>query len=669
MYTADKTGFTSLGVPAADGAANLKLFGPFRLDAANHTLWRGAGKVSLTPKSFDVLRYLVDNAGRLVSQNELLEALWHPTYVNPEVLRKYILEIRRALGDRASEPLYVETQPKRGYRFVAPVTERDSAAHDTANYVSTSGAAATEGAANESQGRSPEESRIDSPDSQILGSLRGQESRAKWAIPAVVALALIVVLAVPGYFWSARSRALPSSHRASTASIAVLPFDDLSPEHDQEYFADGLSEQLIDSLTKAPGLKVVARSSAFQFKGKNEDLRSVGHQLGVANVLEGSVRKDGNRVRITAALIKTDDGFQLWSDTYDREINDMLEAQDEIARDVSSALQVKLLSSVASEASGYPNTNPEAYQAFLQGQYFIARGQNKDDMERALAYADQAIKLDGNFAPAWAQRAQVLQSEATVALIEPNDGFRRARESAEKAIALDPNLPAGYLTLALIEINHDWDWDGANASLSKAAGLAPGSADVVGNQAYLARNRGHLEAAIELYNRAIAVDPLRANFHLALGYVLWSVGRYDESLAALDRAEELNPRLSSLHLTRAKVFMDQGRTQDALVEIEKETGDWERLSGEALVYAKLGDRQASDGALNHLIAAHQNDCAYQIAEAYAYRGEIAPAFRWLDRSIRQRDPGSPELKTGPLMQSLHNDSRFDAMLQQMGLSR
>jgi TolB-like protein/DNA-binding winged helix-turn-helix (wHTH) protein len=652
MDTADKSGLTSLSLDAAEGAANVKLFGPFRLDAANHTLWRDSEKIPITPKSFDVLRYLVKNAGRLISQNELLEALWQQTYVNPEVLRKYILEIRRALGDSASEPLYVETQPKRGYRFVAAVTDDDGAA--------TPASAAKEAATRNSPG----------DESPVYENFTRRELRAKRAILIVITatLALIAVLAVSAHFWRGPTGARPPARPASTASIAVLPFADLSQDHDQEYFADGLSEQLIDSLTKAPGLKVVGRSSAFQFKGKNEDLRSVGKQLGVANVLEGSVRKNGNHVRITAALIKTDDGFQLWSESYDREIGDLLEAQDEIARDVSSALQVKLLSPVTSAAGGSQNTNPEAYQAYLQGQYFIARGQNKDDMDQALAYANQAIKLDGNFAPAWAQRAQVLQSMATVALIDNNDGFSQARESADKAIALDPNLPTAYLTLALIQINHDWDWDAANISLNKAASLAPGNADVIGNQAYLARNLGHLDAAIELYKRAIAVDPLRANFHLALGYVLWSVGRYDESLAALDRAEELNPHLSSLHLTRGKVFIDQDRLPEALAEMEKETGQWEKFSGEALVYAKLGDRQASDRALKNLIATHQNDCAYQVAEAYAYRGEIDPAFRWLERSIRQRDAGAPELKTGPLVKSLRTDPRFDTMLGQMGLA-
>lgn len=627
----------------------MKAFRSFRLDAANHSLWRDGERVIITPKAFDVLRYLVDNAGRLVTQTELLEALWPETYVNQEVLRKYILEIRKVLGDRHKSPAFVETVTKRGYRFIAPVTE-ESATEPPDLRASN----ATREARGDEAARSEQES---------------SSSRARaWKPPFIQALALVgAVTCVIGFVWFTRTRLHASS--LNKTSVAVLPFADMSPGKDQEYFADGLSEQLINDLAKVSGLKVVARSSAFQFKGKSEDLRNVGHKLGVANVLEGSVRKEGNRVRITASLIKVDDGFQLWSETYDRDIDRIFEAQDDIARDVTSALQVKLLSSAGPAISARsPSTNPEAYQAYLQGQYFVARGQDKEDLDKALSYADEAIRLDSNFAPAWAQRSQVLQTMASVALIENMDGFQRARVSAAKAIALDPNMAGGYLALGLIQINHDWDWDGANTSLKKAGTLEPGSADVLCNRAYLARYLGHESEAIDLYKQAIALDPLRANFHLALGYELFFVGRYEEALAELQRAEELNPQISSLHLTRGKVLMFQGHPQEALAEMEKETGEWEKFSGETMAHHLLGQPNESDAALKNLIATHQNDCAYQIAEAYAYRGENNEAFHWLDRAVRQRDAGAPELKRSPLMINLRQDPRYADLLKQMHLA-
>jgi len=271
------------------------------------------------------------------------------------------------------------------------------------------------------------------------------------------------------------------------------------------------------------------------------------------------------------------------------------------------------------------------------------------------------------YAPAWAQRSLVLQTMAAVTLIDNTDGFQRARESAEKAIALDPELAAGYLALAMVEINNDWDWEGASTSVKKASLLAPGSATVVGIQASLARHLERVEEAIVLYKQAIALDPLRANYHLALGDGLRTLGRYEEAKAALDKAQELNSQLSSLHLTRAQILYSEGHRQEAVVEMEKETGDWEKLSGEALAYYAAGRHQESDSALKKLIATHQNDCAFQIAQVYAFRGEVDKAFEWLDRAYRQRDPGAPEFATDPSMKSLRRDPRFTELLKKMRL--
>src|SRR5262249_10716375 len=291
----------------------------------------------------------------------------------------------------------------------------------------------------------------------------------------------------------------------------------------------------------------------------------------------------------------------------------------------------------------------------------------KQDLDTALSYSDQAIKADPNYAPAWAQRSQILRKMANVVLIENAPGFSRARESAQKAIALDPKLAAGYLAMGLIQINHIWDWEGAEVYLKKAALLEPGSAEVVGARAHLARMLGRVDEAIEQYRHAIALDPLRANSHLALGYELFVAGRYAEAEAALQQAQELNPQLSSLHVTRGQSLLLEGRSQEALAEMEQETADWQRLTGEAEAYFALGRREAADGALKKLIATHQNDCAAQIAEVYAYRGEPEKAFEWLDRAYRQRDPGTPEFRNAPLMKNLRQDPRYAELLKKMRL--
>jgi TolB-like protein/DNA-binding winged helix-turn-helix (wHTH) protein/Tfp pilus assembly protein PilF len=632
----------------------MKSFQSFRLDSANHCLWRGEERVQITPKAFDVLRYMVENAGRLVSQEELLDALWSETHVNQEVLRKYILEIRKVLGDRPDKPEFIETVTKRGYRFIAPVIDESL---DEQPGLSTSHLTAPEEPATETQiGRE-----LDVSEQQPLSG-----KRRPWTLASILVLAVVATAGLGGYFRFARKA--PNARPTNDTSVAVLPFVDLSPDKDQQYFSDGFAEQLINDLAKVPNLKVAGRSSSFQFRNKDVDLRDVGRKLGVANVLEGSVRREGNHVRVTAELVKTADGFQLWSQTYDREIDDILAVQDEIALAAAATLQVKLLGSTGqSGVSMFRSENPDAYQAYLEAKYFAARGQDKEDLNKALSFANQAIKLDANYAAAWAQRSQVLEAMSGLGLINSNDGFRRARDSAEKAIALDPKLADGYLRLARVQMSHDWDWEGADVSLKKAGMLEPGSAEVLHGRAYLARRLGHTDEAVELYKLALALDPLRANFQLALGYELYFLGRYEEALAALEKAEASNPQLSSLHLTRGKIFLAEGREEEALAEMEKETGEWQKLSGEALAYYALGRHEESDNALKKLIATHQNDAAFQIAEVYAYRGETDKAFTWLDRAYRLHDPGTPEMINNPLMKSLLQDPRRAELLQKMRL--
>ena len=637
----------------------MKSFQSFRLDSANQCLWQGDGRVQITPKGFDVLRYMVENAGRLITQDELLEALWPETYVNQEVLRKYILEIRKVLGDRPERPVFIETVTKRGYRFIAPVVDEsaDEPSNLPAPNATSTAVPATEEAAIEDQVAH------ETAASEQQASSRERRLRK---LALIQVLAVVAVAGLSGYLWFARNRLNAPS--TNSTSIAVLPFVDMSTTKDQEYFSDGFAEQLINDLAKVSGLKVVGRSSSFQFRDKDVDLRDVGRKLGVANVLEGSVRREGNHVRVTAELIKTADGFQLWSQTYDREINDIFRVQDEIALAATGALQVKLLGGAGrGEASTLRSANPDAYQAYLQGKYFAARGQDREDLNQALSYIEQAIQLDPNYAAAWAQHSQVLGTMADYSFIESSQGFRRARESAEKAISLDPDLAAGYLQLATIQMSHDWDWDGAEVSLRKAAMLEPGSAEVINGQAYLARRLGRTDEAIELYKLAVGLEPLRADFQLTLGYKLFDQGRYEEALAALQKAEQLNPQLSSLYMTRGKIFFSEGRKQEALAEMEKEKRDGERWTGEALAYYALGRTEDSNRALKQLIATHQDDSAFQIGEIYAYRGEVDKAFEWLDRAYRQRDSGLPEMKTSPLMKSLLQDPRRAELLRKMGL--
>jgi serine/threonine protein kinase/Flp pilus assembly protein TadD len=480
----------------------------------------------------------------------------------------------------------------------------------------------------------------------------------------VLAVVLLLLVAVGGYFW--RSRRPAGATAVNTASIAVLPFADMSAGKDQEYFSDGLAEELTSDLAKVPGLKVAGRSSAFQFKGKNEDLRAVGQKLNVANILEGSVRRDGSHLRITAELTKVNDGFQLWSEEYNTEIKDIFAVQDEIARAVTGALQIKLLGANASPAPARP-VNPDAYQAYLQAAYALNRGSDKANYDKALAYADQAIKLDANFSPVWALRSGIFAGMAFDGFMDLSEGARRARADAEQAIALDPQSAEGYLALADLRLSYDLDWEGAQAALDKATALEPGSAEVLGARAGLEELRGRLDKSIELWKQATALDTQCSSCYLFLGNDLYQTGQYDEADTVLQKALQLDPQQGYIHFVRGQILLARGRPQEALMEVQQEPNEGLKLAGETMAYHSLGRRQASDAALRKLVTTHGSSGAYQIAETYAYRGDTDEALDWLERAYQQHDSGLPYLKSDGLFKGLHQNPRYIQLLEKMKL--
>jgi len=482
----------------------------------------------------------------------------------------------------------------------------------------------------------------------------------------VVAI-LLALLAVTGmYFWRTRSRARTSE--TNVASIAVLPFVDMSSGKDQEYFSDGLAEELTNELARIPGMKVAGRSSAFQFKGRSEDLRTVGRKLNVANVLEGSVRREGDHVRITAELTKAEDGFQIWSQEYNSEMKDIFAVQDEIARAVTGALQIKLLRTSANPTvPRSQTTNPEAYQAYVQAKYFSDRGSEKSDSDKALAYANQAIKLDAKYSPAWSLRSIILTLAGAEGFLNTDESARRARADAEQAVALDPNSAAAYLSLMAVQANYDLDWRSAQASLDKAAALEPGSVDVLASAAFLQGMAGHLDEAIALQKRAIAQDPLQSGNYLGLADMLSSAGRNQEATLALQKVIELNPQEASVQTALGQISLAQGQLQEALAAVKKEPSQPERLLGEAEVYHALGQSRASDAALKQLIASSSDVAAYQVAEVYAYRGDADKALDWLERAYEQHDSGLVDLKIDSSFKDLRQSPRYVNLLEKMHL--
>jgi TolB-like protein/cytochrome c-type biogenesis protein CcmH/NrfG len=447
-------------------------------------------------------------------------------------------------------------------------------------------------------------------------------------------------------------------------SIAVLPFADMSAGKDQEYFADGLSEELLNLLAKLPELRVIGRTSSFQFKGRNEDLRVIGEKLNVAHILEGSVRKSGEKVRITAQLIRAADGSHLWSETYDRTLDDIFVVQDDIAGEVVKALKLTLLGTAVTTRSKPQDS--EAYNLALQGRFFLDR-RGKEDLEHSVDYFRRSRERDPDYAPAWAGLSEAYARQADLGFLPAADGYRQAREAAEKALALDPQLVDAHLAMGWIHQTYDWDWAAADASFRTALDLEPGNAQALRHASRQALTVGRWNDAIDLANKAIERDPLRPNSYSNLGLALLAVNRDTEAEAAFRNALQLDPGGASRHYQIGRALLLQGKAEAALRETEQEADEGWRFVGLPLVFHALGRRGESDAALAALKSKYAGDSAYQIAEVHAFRGEVGLAFEWLERAYDQRDGGVSDIKYDRLMQRLVGDPRYKAFLRKLKL--
>jgi len=462
-------------------------------------------------------------------------------------------------------------------------------------------------------------------------------------------------------------------------SIAVLPFVNMSRDEENEYFADGLSEELLNVLAKIRGLRVASRTSAFSFKGKDVDIPTIAKTLNVASVLEGSVRRSGKRVRITAQLIQVATDSHLWSETYDRELDDIFAVQDDIAQSVVKELRMALLgapsdasASTAAAADVHKaalgrSDNAEAFQFYLQGKFYGQRV-TQADTDRAIALFKQALALDPDYALAWTGLSKVYMTQAGFGFAPIDEGYERAREAALRALQLAPDLADAHVELGAVQLNHDWNWTAAGASLKRGLELAPGDAHVLMGASRLARILGQHDRALDLIGRALALDPLSSGIHREAALVYLMSNRLEDTAASLQMAIELNPRGGLAHAFLAVTRMLQGRGEEALAIAAEESHDVFRNLAYAMIHHKLGHPEESDKALQMLITEWGWTAAHQIAEAYAYRGEADKAFEWLETAYAQRDPGIVHTAVDEFMQSLHADPRWLPFLRRLGLA-
>jgi len=631
---------------------NFYRFGPFALDSWKRMLSRADSPVSLTPKAFDVLLFLVQNPNRLVTKEELLQAVWGDTFVEEGNLTQYISHLRKSLGTNSEDTRLIVTIARKGYQFAADVTVTEAA--DTAIQSAV-------------QASTAESSLSDTR--AALGSPADDaapKAPRRWWKAAVLGASSVLLIAVGFASWRHFADVIPP--RSPKIMLAVLPFENLTGDPNKEYLADGLTEEMISQLGRLnpEQLGVIARTSVMGYKHKDERLDQIGRDLSVQYVLENSLRQSGNDLRLTTQLIQVKDQTHLWSHDYNYPAKNVLTVEDDVAKAVAQQIRLRLTSQQQAELTQSHPVNPKAFDAYMQGYYYFERDSDKDT-EMAARYFERATQLDPSYALAWVGLSRARKWQAVTGLIPREEGYRLAREAVERALALNPNLAEAHSQMGRIKHQVDFDWTGGDASYQRAAELEPGNPESVRLAGASAAILGRFDQALQLQRRAVDLDPLNAHSWEGLGEVEFRGGKLVEAEADLKKAQELRPDdfLSSLFLS--EIYVMQGRSQDALPLIERVGYDPERTFLYAITYHALGRERESDTALRDLIAKYQAIDPYLVAEIYAFRNQPDEAFEWLDRAYAKHDDGLIHTKVDPLLKSLHNDPRYAALLKKLNL--
>ncbi len=611
-------------------------FGTFQLDISAAELHKNGVRVRLQQQPAQLLETLLERPGQVVTRDELRQRLWpEDTFVDFEHgLNAAVKRLREALGDSADNPVFIETLPRRGYRFIAPV---ESAAADLPVSNTESGAGGTEW-------------RHD------LAS-----SRRRTAAILTSCLLLVLVVAAGYAVWKFR-HAVPAN---PIRSLAVLPLQDLSSHPQTEYFGEGMTEALITELGKIRGLRVISHHSVMKYKDTTKSVPEIAKELNVDGVVEGGVLLGGQQVRVTVQLIAANPEQHLWAESYERDLRDIVFLQGDLARDVAGQIRMTALPKAGQPGTGSERrVNVEAYNAYLQGRFYYGR-LSEENVAKAIAYYERAVALDPTYAPAWASLGEA--REFQTGGYGPAGGCGKAKEAAQRALALDPDLAQAHVAMGNIQMYCDFDWSGAEVSYQKALAVEPGNVQALQGVAAWAATLGRFEEAVKWNRRTVEVNPLDATAWHNLALNAAAADRQNESLEASSKSLELNPQQPWSHFIRADIYFANSRTQEGLAEIEQEVTPVFRLQGLATAYYRLGRNKESDAKLAELIATYHQNAALQIAEVYAVRGETDEAFRWLDTAYAQRDGGLPLIKSSEPLNRLKSDPRYTAFLQRMKL--
>jgi TolB-like protein/DNA-binding winged helix-turn-helix (wHTH) protein/tetratricopeptide (TPR) repeat protein len=619
-------------IPSKNAFEQGFLLGELRIDPQDGEVTGPGGAEQLDPKVMNVLLLLAEHAGHIVSREDLLSRLWPNAVVTDDVLSRCIYELRRQLSQAgADEQLraIIETVPKRGYRLNGEVTSL------------------------------PSPSDADSP---------RRPRRALLAVAALAAVAIIVWLAVGRSPGGVESQPDPATAVLTAASIAVLPFLDMSAGQDQGYLADGITEEILNRLTRAGNLRVISRTSSFAFRGKPVDIREVAEQLDVSHVLEGSIRRSGNTVRITAQLIAASDNAHVWSDTFDRELGDLFAIQDEIAASVASSLQIQLATSAAAER---PPASAAAYEMYLQGRFFHNR-RAPGDSRRAMTHFQQAVELDPHYAVAWAALAGTYPVAADEGEMSWDEAHKAHLAAAERAVRIEPELADGHYQMAQYYLD-EGDRAAGRSSLVKAHALDPLSSP---EDDPFARPYDDLDKAIRDGQEGLARDPLSAVAHMNHALVLFAAGRLDEAKIHIVKTLELSPDMGpNAEIEMVRILVAQRQYAEARARTLQLPDDGMRDHGLALLFDSPEYRAEADAALDRLKKSPKDEMMHciRLAEVYALRGMPEPAFGALARFTSTLDAADKrttskrwwmqhELGVSPFLKPVHADPRWSELM-------
>jgi TolB-like protein/DNA-binding winged helix-turn-helix (wHTH) protein/cytochrome c-type biogenesis protein CcmH/NrfG len=635
----------------------------YELSETDFRLSRGGQRIALEPKALRVLTLLVSRAGRLVDKQELLESVWPNTFVEENTLTRTIAILRRELGDSSRDSKLIETVPTRGYRFIAAVEILPSP-EPMASLASSGQTARQAVVAGTAVAVAPVE------DSPASDSSRA-ESSAKIPPPQIpkfrwLLLALGLSLATILCLWI-RHRRLHTEE--PIRSLAVLPLEDLSPGTREDYFADGMTDELITELARIPGLRVVSRTSVMQDKGTRKPLRRIAEELDVDAIVEGSVVRSGDRVRITAQLIDARSDKHLWAQTFEGPLGDVLSLQDSVARDISVETSAVLTPAARAGLENARRIDPAAHDAYLRGLYFVQRR----DSSLAASYFRQAIALQPEYGAANAGLAEALVVQL---LGRGPDGpaiMPAAIAAAKRAIELDPYSGEGYTALGAIETSYLWDWNAAEQNLRKGIELSPSNSDAQTWLAIYLLSVNRPSEAVNATRRAVELDPLSFWANRLLGSMLYYSRRYDESLVALKRASELAPdKFSFVEGWYSGIYEIQGRYSDALAADLKDMAS--ELSPQDVqsfrsAFQTGGWKGYQDARVKYLLARSAGRCYMNpLAMSYLRLGNLAEAFRWFNRDMDNHCGRTVfDLVADPRLDKIREDDRFRALLRRVNL--